>query len=165
VTFTIVVAHSRTYKKDLMVIEASRAADTNITQNIVIGKQSQNMEQLSQNDPDVPVGSRVTRVLIIYQVGNLVNSVIGVNWCLQLRRSGQGFINPRDIGTSDLRNTVIKSGFLFVGQNQNTGFVKSIKIPKMMQRVRQGDTWTLIRKSGVGAVFTDGFKCIYKIIQ
>jgi len=165
VTFTVMVQHARTYKKDIMIIEASRTADLNITNEVVVGKESQFMEQTNIADPDVPVGSRVTRVLIMWQVGNLVNSIIGVNWALQLRRSGQGVINPRDIGQSDLRNTVIRSGYVMVGQNQNTGFVKSFKIPKMMQRVRQGDQWTFVRKSGVGAVFTDGFKCIYKIIQ
>ncbi len=127
----------------------------------------------SRKDPfvpgDVPFGSRVSSVFIsLFIIGATGAPVTGSqNWYIAKLRSGQtsgNFPDPGVTGVSTVRNQIFHEEKGLVGSGDGTAmaFKGVIKIPKSMQRVREGDQLhvAILNNSADSATFC--LKVIYK---
>jgi len=118
----------------------------------------------------VPAGNKVFRVNVVV---DFISGAGGVTtdyqWMLVHLRSGQsidtlfaptGAPDWTNIGLSTARNQVLKS-FTTLGGTNDAGPIRghlSIKIPKIFQRVREGDTLVLVFSSFVGGPLKMAFR-------
>ncbi len=140
---------------------ASRAAATNIAHTVLVGVDNYTGPSAANNE--VPTGAKVMSILVMATFTNLVSisSLLHLNF--QFMRSGQAPITPGSIGGQPQRNQVISTMMKFLGQNQNSNYMWTIKIPKMYQRIREGDFWSIMYRTDT--VFASATQCIYKFYR
>ncbi len=104
------------------------------------------------------LGSQVPAGAHVYSIACDLNWIHGsatgdgsLNWYFIFMRSGQEVADApsadwSDIGLSNLRNQIIYSELNSIG-TEDAGPIKRrvrIKVPKLYQRIREGDVWRLI---------------------
>ena len=124
---------------------------------------------------DVPVGARITTMAISIGFTNATaNAGSTYSWMLVKYRSGQTVSNCfavtdasqwSNIGVSACRNQVIKSftGVTGTEDAKALDYVIQVKIPKIYQRMRDGDNWVLTWNSSEAGTINIGTR--YKFIQ
>lgn len=130
-------------------------------------------DALSGDRKNVPVGAKIMSIAVTVNFGSTSAAATGDgNWMLTCLRAGQDVqdefaaTNAADwsnIGLSNARNQVIKS-FLVNFSTENGATYRhssQIKIPKMYQRIRQGDVWTITWNSGLGGQLAIGTRYKY----
>ncbi len=133
---------------------ASRAAATNIDHNILTGIDG------STTGANVQTGSKLMSVLIFASFTNLVAVSSLLHFNVGILRGGSAFPTPGAVGGSTQRNQIIFTHQAFLGQNQNSNFIFRLKIPKVFQRVREGDVWRIRYRTDT--VFASATQAIYK---
>ncbi len=151
----------QSYKQIAVDGPASRAAATNIFHTFVRGVDDYaGPTALNQ---EVPTGAVITSVIIFASFTNLVSVSALLHFNVIIQRSGQASPTPGAIGGSPVRNTVVHTEMKFLGQNQNNNIRLMIKVPRIMQRIREGDLWTLVYRAD--AVFASATQVIYKFYR
>ncbi len=152
----------KTYKKVLNFALASHGAGTKINFDFAIGIDSVSNNQGSPTDATTPTGNIIDYIEIQYGVVNLAAAACFIHVSLQSRRSGQSTtVPPNLVGGDDQRNQVYHQEMRSIGQNQNATFVMKWKIPKMIQRVREGDVLSLVILATTAV--TDSCQMIFKM--
>ncbi len=151
----------QSYKQISVDGPASRAAATNINHTFLSGVD--NYSGPTVNNDEVPTGCSVMSVLLMLTFTNLVeiSSLLHLN--IQCRRNGTGAITPGVVGGNPERNTVIYTQMVFLGKNQNNNFMFRVKIPKIYQRIREGDNWQIRYRADT--VFASATQVIYKFYR
>ena len=127
-------------------------------------------------EPTKVFGNEVPTGATIYSIDVSVNFVSGsstttgtFDWCLIKTRTGQNASSViptpdwSDIGLADGRNQVIKS-YMAVFGTEDAGSIRynvHIKIPKIYQRCRAGDTLVLLMRSSDAGTLADGARYKY----
>ncbi len=137
---------------------ASRSAATNIVHTFVDGVD--NYSGPTGTNAAVPTGSKINSILIMACFTNLVSLSSLLHFNVQLRRSGITNPTPGAIGGAPTRNTIIFTAMKFLGKDQNSNFQWLLKIPKIFQRIREGDAWDLLYRTDT--VFASATQVIYK---
>jgi len=140
---------------------ASRAAGTDIVHSYAFGVD--NYTGPGANNNEIPTGAKVSSVTIMAAFTNLVSVSALVHFQLECLRSGQSGPTPGAVGGNPERNNVIHTRMFFIGQNQNTNLMFRVKIPRIFQRVREGDIWTITYRCD--AVFASATQAIYKFFR
>lgn len=148
----------QSYKQQSVDGPASRSAATNINHEFIKGVDNYTGPTAGNNE--VPTGATVSSVTILLCFTNLVSVSALLHFTIQLLRSGQSQIEPGAIGGSSQRNQNYFTMMKFLGQNQNSNFILNFKIPKGVQRIREGDKWRLVYRAD--AVFASATQVIYK---
>ncbi len=155
--------------KHVLDIEGGLAAATDSTSTFV---NAVNTPSVPFKPGDVMFGSYVRSFyLSIFIIGATGAPIDGsINWYIAKQRSGQGaadFPTPSATGTSEVRNQIIheEKGLSGSGDGTPMVFKGVIKIPRSMQRIREGDAMFLrLRINGtIQATFC--IKIIYKSYQ
>ncbi len=140
---------------------ASRAAATLIQPAILQGVDNYTGPSAANNE--VPTGAKVTSFIIFACFTNLVSVSALLHMNVQFLRSGQGAITPGAIGGNAQRNQVVATVMKFLGKDQNSNFTFQVKVPKIYQRIREGDVWRLTYV--VDAVFASATQALYKFYR
>ncbi len=105
---------------------------------LVDGKDSISSGQTSPTDANVPVGSRVTAIVIQLAITNLAATSMFTHISTQMLLSGQAnTIAPNVVGGNSQRNQVFHQSLFSTGLNQNQNRQYIFKIPAKYQRVRE----------------------------
>ncbi len=150
----------QSYKQITIDGPASRAAATDIVH--VIAQGVDNYTGPSAANNEIPTGAKVMSILVMASFTNLVAVSSLLHFNVQCRR-GAARIVPGAVGGSSQRNTVIFTAMKFLGQNQNSNYMWLLKIPRIYQRIREGDTWDLIYRTDT--VFASATQVIYKFYR
>jgi len=113
---------------------------------------------------EVPVGSFIRSIFVsVNFIAGTGGTTGNFDWCLMKLRDGQSVVGTitspdwSNIGLAAARNQVIKSYMTTFG-TEDAGSVKynlQIKIPKIYQRMRAGDTFVIaLQTSDVGDLAT-----------
>ncbi len=153
----------QSYKKVINHAPTARAAASAISHAIVVGTDSVAAGQTGPTDTAVPTGSVIKWLEIQYAYTNLVAVSLFHHSILQLARSQQANIDPLVVGGNNARNTVVHQELRSLGKEQNGTIKLKIRIPKIYQRIREGDFWTFITNGS--AVYTDAVQVIYKFYR
>ncbi len=153
----------QSFKKVLNDAPASRLAATNIITNLSVGVDSAAAGQTSPTDANVPTGSSIRFFEIQWAMGNLTGGNNFFHVTIQLTRSSQSVVSPNVVGGNTQRNQVFFQSLFQIGTEQNGSRVYRFRVPKMFQRVREGDTWRFVRQGD--ATFTDSVQVIYKFYR
>ncbi len=140
---------------------ASRAAATTIAHDFVVGVD--NFTGPGAGNNAVPTGAKIMSIIIFAVFTNLVSVSSLLHLNVQMRRAGIAGVTPGTVGGAAQRNTVIFTDMKFLGQNQNSNFVYRLKIPKLFQRIREGDTWEIRYRTDT--VFASATQVIYKFYR
>ncbi len=140
---------------------ASRAAATNITHRFVLG--IDNYAGPTATNDEVPTGAKVMSATLFMSFSNLVSINALLHYHIQCLRFGGAIVTPGVQGGSPLRNTVIHTGMLFIGKEQNTNLQLNIKIPRIYQRIREGDQFFIVYRCD--AVFASATEVLYKFYR
>jgi len=151
----------QSYKQISVDGPASRAAATTITHNIVIGVDNYTGPSAANNE--VPTGAKIMSVYIMAAFTNLVSVSALTHFQIGCRRSGVTFPTPGAVGGNPSRNTIIHTAMFFLGQDQNNNYVFRIKIPRIYQRIREGDVFSIQYQTD--AVFASATQVIYKFYR
>ncbi len=151
----------QSYKQISIDGPASRAAATNIIHNFVSG--IDNYTGPGAGNLEVPTGALIKFITILTSFTNLVSVSALLHFNVVHLRAGQTVPTPGAIGGDSRRNQVIHTDMKFLGQNQNNNIRLRIKIPKHIQRVREGDIWSLVYRAD--AVFASATQVIYKFYR
>ena len=121
---------------------------------------------------EVPVGAIVKSLFIsVNFVSGSSNETGNFEWCLMKLREGQSVVtlitNPNwtNIGLGSGRNQVIKS-FMAIFGTEDAGSIRynlQIKIPRLYQRMRSGDSFVLALQSSAAGSLSTGAR--YKYYQ
>ncbi len=143
---------------------ALTAQPTTVVQKVIsTGVDSIAAGQLTALDPNVPTGSIIKHILVQYSCVNLTSVAHLHGWAIERLHSGQGLVDPFQVGGSPIRNQVHKMGLMIMGKDQNNNRTISFKVPKKFQRVREGDSWVFITKGNL--VYSDAARFIYKFYR
>ncbi len=140
---------------------ASRAAATNIVHDIVVGVD--NYTGPTANNNEVPTGAKIMSILVLATFTNLVSISSLLHFNIMMVRGGAPSPTPGAVGGSNQRNTVVFTHMAFLGQNQNSNFVFRIKVPRIYQRIREGDTFKI--KYRTDTTFASATQAIYKFYR
>ncbi len=161
----------RNFSQNLQVIQsykqisvdgpASRAAATTIVHTFVNG--IDNYVGPTGTNNAVPTGAKIMSIIIFASFTNLVSISSLMHLNVQMRRGGIAGVTPGNVGGAAQRNTVIFTDMKFLGQNQNSNFIYRLKIPKMFQRIREGDSWEI--RYQTDSVFASATQVIYKFYR
>ncbi len=152
----------KTYKKVLNFAPASHGAGVKVNFDFAIGIDSISNNQGSPTDSNTPTGSIIDYVEIQYGVVNLAAAACFIHISLQSRRAGQtATIAPNVVGGNAQRNQVYHQEMRSIGQNQNATFVLKWKVPRLIQRIREGDVLSFVIL-GTTAI-TDSCQMIFKM--
>ncbi len=151
------------YKKVLNDAPASRTPATNITLNLAKGVDSLAAGQTGPIDADVPTGCVIKFFEIQWSFANLSGGNCFIHTTIQKLRANQGGIAPNVVGGNPQRNQVFHQTMRSIGTDQNGNAVLRFKVPRMFQRMREGDVWQFSRTGT--AVFTDALQVIYKFYR
>ncbi len=151
----------QSYKQVAVDGPASRAAGTDINHVFVLGVD--NYTGPSGALSEVPTGAKIGFVNILLCFTNLVSISALLHLNIQILRSGQSGVTPGAVGGNPQRNQVLHTMMKFLGHDQNSNFVLRVKIPKMYQRVREGDQWTITYRCDT--VFASATQVIYKFYR
>ncbi len=94
---------------------------------------------------DVLVGSKITSVFVsLFILGDTGAPIVGsLNWYIDKRHDGQqtSFPDPGETGVSSVRNQIFheEKGLAGSGDGTPMAFKGVIRVPKGMQRMREGD--------------------------
>ncbi len=94
---------------------------------------------------------------------NLVNVSLFLHTAVELLRGGQVSISPLLVGGSVQRNQIVHQTMRVAGQTQNNNYVLKIKIPRHLQRIREGDVFNFLFNGS--AVFSEAAQIIYKFYR
>ncbi len=139
---------------------ASRAAATNILHQILLGVDH---FTAPATNIEVPTGAKVFSLLIMGSFMNLTSVALTTHFNITLLRSGQAAPVPGVIGGSNVRNQVIYTQMKMLGKDQNNNLMVRVKVPRSMQRIREGDNWFIQYQSD--AVISSITQCIYKFYR
>ncbi len=151
----------QSYKQITVDGPASRAAATNISHTVLVGVDNYTGPSAANNE--VPTGAKVMSVLVMACFTNLVTISALLHLNFQCVRAGIVGITPGVIGGQTNRNTVIFTAMKFLGKDQNSNYMWLIKIPRIYQRVREGDAWNITYRND--AVFASATQAIYKFYR
>ncbi len=154
---------TQSFKKVLNGAPTSRAAGAKIQFILVEGVDSTAAGQTTPTDAKVPTGSIVKYIEIQYAWSNLVSISEFHHWTLQLAYSNQSFIAANVVGGDNQRNQVYHQNMRILGKDQNGNLTLKWKIPKPIQRVREGQFLALVYEGS--AVYTDAIQAIYKFYR
>ncbi len=140
---------------------ASRLAATDIVHQFLIGVD--NYTGPSAANSEVPTGAKVMSVTILASFTNLVSVSSLLHFNIACLRTGMLVPTPGAVGGNPARNTVIHTDMKFLGQDQNNNVRIRIKIPPIMQRIREGDKWFIIYRTDT--VFASATQAIYKFYR
>ncbi len=132
----------QSYKKIIVFPDASFTAGNQVD-TIITGVDSVAAGQTSSTDGDVPTGSIVKYIEVHFAAHNVVSTPCYVNCTLQYTESGQSFIDPDLLGGHPQRNQCLHMDLFSVGTDQNSTHKFKFKIPKGLQRIREGRRWGL----------------------
>ncbi len=153
----------QSFKKVLNFAPISQSAGSTITRVLVDGTDSVAAGQTGVTDSDVPTGAIIKYIEIQWAVNNLVNTSCFMNMTIQLLHSGQFAISPLVVGGNPQRNQVYHQQLFSIGQSQNSNHIYRFKVPKRVQRVREGDLWVFAHNGS--AIHTDSMQVIYKFYR
>ncbi len=142
------------YKNIVVDGPASRAAATNIDHVFALGADSATV------NGSIQTGSKIMSVLIFASFQNLVAIALTLHLNVGIIRGASTFPTPGAVGGTINRNQVFFTHQAMIGKEQNNNFVFRLKIPKIYQRVREGDQ--LILRYRGDAVFSSVTQVIYK---
>ncbi len=151
----------QSYKQVSVDGPASRAAATTIVHTILGG--TDDYSGPTGSNSEVPTGAKVMRLLIFAAFTNLVSVSSLLHFNLVCLRSGMTPPTPGAVGGNPTRNTVLMTQMKFLGKDQNSNFMWSVKIPNIYQRIREGDLWQIIYRAD--AVFASATQVIYKFYR
>ncbi len=151
----------QSYKQITVDGPASRAAATNIIHGIVNGVD--NYTGPSAANSEVPTGAKIMNVTIFMCFSNLVSISALLHYNIICLRQGISTTTPGAVGGTPTRNTVIHTGMIFIGKEQNTNLILSIKIPRIYQRIRESDQFQIVYRCD--AVFASATQAIYKFYR
>ncbi len=153
----------QSYKKVLNFAPASRGTAKQDFQ-IVLGVDSLAAGQTGPTDSAVPTGAVITSILFQSVFANLAAVSDIINWSVQRLVSGQAAtVTPNVVGGDDQRNQVMHLDLLSAGDGQNLRHTFLFKVPKGMQRVREGDQWFVTYISTANT--THSMQVIYKFYR
>ncbi len=121
---------------------------------------------------EVPVGAKIFRVILTINYVSASSAETGTfDWCCMKLREGQTvtstIVTPdwTNIGLSNARNQVFRSDSTLVGTEDAGPYRRlvSVKIPKIYQRMRAGDSLVLVTRSDIAGVSNMG--SLYKYYQ
>ncbi len=153
----------QSFKKVIDYAGASHAAGAQVNRNITFGVDAISGKQTTATDVDVPTGSMVKFLDIMWSAYNAVNIITFVDLSIQLIRSNQSSISPDAVGGNSQRNQVFHQDMLNIGQLQSTNRKYRFKIPRKYQRVREGDIWVFNFKAD--QIISTKTKIIYKFYR
>ncbi len=151
----------QSYKNITVDGPASRAAATNIIHIFALGVDDYSGPTVAGSE--VPTGAEIRYMDIQPSFMNLVLIAGIISVTIQKLRSGQTAINPLAQFGNPQRNQVFYTRTFMIGQNQNNNLHIPFKVPKGMQRMREGDRWELVYRSDI--VFTSITQAIYKFYR
>jgi len=140
---------------------ASRAAATLITHTFVNGVD--NYVGPTANNFEVPTGAKVMGFLVIANFTNLVGVSASLHFHIQCARTGIPSVTPGAVGGDPNRNTIIHTRMVFLGKDQNSNWMFYVKVPRIFQRIREGDIWRLSYQCDT--VFASQTQIIYKFYR
>ncbi len=153
----------RSAKYIVNIAGSSEAAGTQ-AKTIALGTDNTTLGQTTTTDFNIPVGSKIAKIEIFSPKVNLGAATANfITWSLQHIRTGQSVTSPITSGGNPLRNNIMLTGMLGLGAGQNNNLHISYRIPPKMQRMADGDSWTLVMDNGL-AVSTQ-YQFIYKVFQ
>ncbi len=152
----------QSYKKVINFAPASIGSGS-ANQIFVTGVDSVAAGQTGPTDSGVPTGSVIRFVEIQIALGQIVGGAVFVHYSLQLLRGGQAAVPSNVIGGSNRRNQVLHQNMFQLGINQNFNRTLKMKIPRMFQRVREGDLWLL--EVTTSNTLTQAYQIIYKFFR
>ncbi len=152
----------QSFKKVLNFAPVSQAAGS---RNIIFttGQDSVAAGQTSPTDAQIPTGAIVRFVEIQMSLGQIVGGAVFAHCSIQLIRSGQTPIPSNVIGGNPQRNQVFHQFMYSIGINQNFNRSIKFKVPKFVQRVREGDFWVF--EITTSNTLTQSFQVIYKFYR
>ncbi len=154
----------RTYKKVLNFAPTSRAAGAKVDFDITLGVDSIAIGQTGVTDNVVPTGCIVDYIEFQYGVVSLAAVSCYTHISIQSLISGQSAtISPNVVGGNPQRNQVFHQEMRSIGEGQNATFKLKWKVPKHIQRMKEGSRIEFTTLS-TGAV-TDSLQVIYKVKQ
>ncbi len=151
----------QSYKQVTVDGPASRAAATTIFHNLVVGTDNYTGPSAANNE--VPTGAKVFGILILASFTNLVSVSALLHFNVFCNRSGGIFPIPGAVGGDANRNKIIYTDMKFLSKDQNNNVRLFIKIPRIYQRIREGDSITIMYQ--VDAVFASATQAIYKFYR
>ncbi len=151
----------QSYKQVTVDGPASRAAATIIIHDVLLGVD--NYTGPGASNSEVPTGAKVMSFLLMATYSNLVAVSSLMHFHVQFRRSGTAVVTPGVVGGNPLRNTVTTTRMFFIGKEQNTTMVILVKVPRIYQRIREGDIWSILYSSDT--VFASATQAIYKFYR
>ncbi len=155
-------SYPKTFKKVLNFAPAAHGAGTKVDFLIATGIDSISPGQTGVTDATVPTGSRIRFITIQYGSQNLGVLSLFMHTSIQNLVSGQAAtVSPNLVGGNPQRNQVHHQELRSVGPNQNATFQYRFKVPKQLQRLREGSEW-FFTIFGSNA-YTDSCQVIYKI--
>lgn len=152
----------QSYKKVLHFVNASFSAGFQ-SERIVIGVDSVAAGQLSNTDSQVPTGSVIKYMEVQFAVHNSVETPCFINCTLQYTLPGQTALDPNTVGGNNQRNQVLHMDLFSVGALQNSTHKFKQKIPKGMQRIREGTSWFITWRNS--ATVNREVQMIYKFYR
>ncbi len=152
----------RSYKKVLNFAPVSSGAGVKFDHGLAAGADSVPLGQTGPTDNTVPTGSIIDYIEIQWGVSNLAAASNFVHITVQNLVSGQAAtVSPILVGGNPQRNQVHHQEMRSIGQGQNMTFVYKFKVPKMLQRMREGSQW-FFTVLGTAA-YTHSCQVIYKV--
>jgi len=133
---------------------ASRSAATNIDHDFATGVDA------ATATTNIQTGSKIMSILIFASFTNLVAVSSLLHFNVGIVRGGSTFPTPGAIGGSITRNQIFFTHQAFLGKEQNSNFVFRLKIPKIFQRMREGDILRI--RYRCDTVFASCTQVIYK---
>ncbi len=150
--------------KYIVNIAGSSEAAGLVTIPIADGNDNTTLGQTSTTDINVPVGSKITKFVIMMPKVNLGSATANfITWSLQKLKVGQSIQDPILAGGKALRKNIVLTGMMGLGAGQNSSMVIKYNVPRSMQRMADGDNWQLVQNNGL--VVSTQYQFIYKVFQ
>ncbi len=132
-----------TYKKVLNFAEASFTAGQR-AELLITGVDNISPKQTTATDAQCPTGAHVRYFEVQMPITNAVDQTAYINCSIQLSLTNQPTQDPDSVGGAPLRNQVMHQELFSVGFNQNSTHKFKFKIPKVYQRLKEGQEWNLV---------------------
>ncbi len=154
--------------KNQMATKQTAISNTNVVDFIAVS--SEVGEPTKITGREVPVGATIYSIDVSVNFISESGTITGnFDWCLLKIRSGQAvstlIVSPdwTNLGLSTGRNQIIKS-FMSLFGTEDAGSIRynlHIKIPKIYQRMRSGDTFALVMQSSSAGSLASGARYKY----
>lgn len=154
----------QSFKKVINHAPASIIANTNTQYEASVGVDGVAAGQTSAIDTNVPTGALIKYIEFQFTAINLsLTTPVYIASTIQLVHTGQSIVPPLTVGGNPQRNQVFHQEYFSAGGNQNTNRVFRFKVPKRVQRVREGSKWRLIVNNS--DLFTAACQIVYKFYR